>query len=52
MVTLQIEVTVEDYVLDEWAEEKGYNADDLDGQELSEFVDDHYGIWCDDVRTL
>ena len=52
LITLQIEVTIEDYILAEWCEQQGVNDDDLDGQALSEFIDDHLGIWCDDVRML
>jgi len=52
LITFRIEVTVEDYILDDWCDQQSVNPDDLDGQEMAQFVDDHFGLWADNVEML
>jgi hypothetical protein len=53
LITVQIEYTFEDYILDEWLENNNIESHEFDeGEHLSDFVDDVLGIWCDSARML
>jgi len=51
MISLMIEVSVEEYVIDEWLEDQDLEPDDFEDH-LDTFVTDYFGVYPDDVRQL
>ena len=51
MITVQIEYTFEDYIVEEWCANKQVSDDDFEDN-IHEFVEDELGIWPDSVRML